>query len=70
MNVNVYWEMLSDYNDGYVQSEQLWNEIKPLYDTLRVFVKKRLYTYYNYSDEENYNETDTFPVYMTGNYKT
>lgn len=66
LNVNTYWEMLSDYDDGFIISEGLWNEVKPLYDKLRSFVKKRLYTYYNYTEEENFNETDTFPVYLSG----
>lgn len=57
--------MLSDYNNGFLVSEQLWSEVKPLYEKLRTFVKKRLYSYYDYSDE-NFNETNAFPIYMTG----
>lgn len=64
-NINSYWEMLSGYNDGFFVCEGLWNEIKPLYDKLHSFVKKRLFTYYNYS-MENLNETDAFPAFMTG----
>lgn len=54
--------MLSDYDDGFAVSQKLWYEIKPLYDKLRAFVRKRLYAYYNYSEE------DVFPVYMSGEY--
>lgn len=63
--MNGYWEMLSDYDDGYAVAQRLWNEVQPLYDKLRAFVKKRLYTYYRYA-EDNSNETDVFPVYMSG----
>lgn len=57
--------MLAGYEDGYSVSESLWREVKPLYDKLHAFVKKRLYTYYNYTDQ-NFNENDTFPVFLSG----
>lgn len=60
--------MLSDCDDGFSISEGLWNEVKPLYDKLHSFVRKRMYAYYNYS-EENFNETGTFPVFMSGKQK-
>lgn len=60
--------MLADYDNGFSVSEGLWNEVKPLYDKLHSFVRKRLYTYYNYS-EDNLNETGPFPVFMSGRRK-
>lgn len=67
--MRTYWEMLSDVNDGYSLAEKLWREVEPLYNKLRAFVKKRLFTYYGCS-EENFNETDVFPVYMTGKWNS
>ncbi|KRT83950.1 Peptidase, partial [Oryctes borbonicus] len=54
-----YWEALVEYQEGYQQAENLWNDIEPIYRKLHEFVLIRINNYYNT------NFTD-IPVFLTG----
>ncbi|GJQ82092.1 hypothetical protein Trydic_g6964 [Trypoxylus dichotomus] len=58
-NAKSYWEALVEYEEGYQQMDNLWNDIKPLYKKLYDFVLTRINNYYNT------NFTD-IPVFLTG----
>ncbi|KAF5305474.1 hypothetical protein FQA39_LY01565 [Lamprigera yunnana] len=59
-SVKDFWEMLSEYDDGYNEALQLWKDVQPLYKKLHEFVKVRLENYYNTA------LGDEIPVYLLG----
>lgn len=60
-NAMSYWEMLSEYHEGYAQAQTLWEQVQPLYKKLHDFVRVRIYKHYNITQ----NDT-AMPVYLLG----
>ncbi|KAF2887757.1 hypothetical protein ILUMI_18416, partial [Ignelater luminosus] len=60
-NARSYWEMLSEYPDGYTKAQMLWEEVQPLYKKLHKFVKVRIEKYYKITENSS-----TVPVYLLG----
>ncbi|XP_008546546.2 angiotensin-converting enzyme [Microplitis demolitor] len=61
-DVTEYWEMLSEYKDGYNEAKYKWSEILSLYEKLKKFVRTRLTQKYNdlMKDEKG------IPAYLLG----
>lgn len=62
-SIESYWEMLSEYEDGYTLAYSLWEEVEPLYEKLHAFVKARIENYYNIN-----NNSTEIPIYLLGKY--
>lgn len=59
-SVKTYWEMLSEYDDGYQKAQDLWEKVEPLYKKMHEFVKLRICSYYGLKED------DSIPVYLLG----
>ncbi|KAK0160601.1 hypothetical protein PV328_007993 [Microctonus aethiopoides] len=60
-DVTEYWEMLSEYQDGYIIAKKKWQEISSLHDKIVNFVKMRLKKKYG-----NFIEENTLPPHLLG----
>jgi len=59
-NLEQYWEMQSEWKDGYNKAKKLWTEIEPIYLKFHAYVRRRL--------QKIYPEVpDPIPVHLLGN---
>lgn len=61
--VREYWESLCEIPGGYEKAQEIWLEIKPLYERLHEFIINRLVVHYGPEAGQNYT-----PSYLLGNH--
>ena len=49
-------------------AEQLWQEVKPLYEQLHAYVRRKLHNYYkaNFPNDDVVNEFGAIPAHLLG----